>query len=114
MDLIFKNKIEEFLNKDINNNDELMKFIKDPQNVLIKKIKEINQKNLLESKINKNINNTLKYLEQMKILIPKIINNIDNIVKEKTIEYHKEYILERERKLKEEKLNIEKNFETAK
>ena len=114
LDLIFKNKIEEFLNKDINNNDELMKFIKDPQNVLIKKIKEINQKNLLESKINKNINNTLKYLEQIKILIPKIINNIDNIVKEKTIEYHKEYILERERKLKEEKLNIEKNFETAK
>ena len=98
-DLIFQNKIEELFNKDINSDDALIKFINKPEFEIIKKIKEINQNNLLETEIAKNVKNTIKVFEQVKHDLPDIINKIDNLVEEKTEEYHKNYELERKRKL---------------
>jgi hypothetical protein len=114
-DLIFKNEIEEFFNKDINDTkDELIMLIKDPQNEILKRIKEKSQNNLLETEIKVNIEETIKIFDNIKTSFPKIIESIEKRVKEKTKEYHNNYIQDRERKLKSEIDNIEQNFEKAK
>jgi len=114
-DLIFKNEIEEFFNKNINDTkDELIMFIKTPQIEILKRIKEKSQYNLLETEIKVNIEETIKIFNEIKSSFPKIIDNIEKRVKEKTKEYHNNYIQERDRKLRFEINNIEQNFETVK
>ena len=114
-DLIFKNKIADYFNKDINDTkDELIMLIKNPQNEILKKINEKKQYNLLKNEIKVNIEETIKIFEIIKMKVPEIIDNIEKIVKEKTKEYHNEYIKKKEIILKNLKDNIEQKFEKAK
>ena len=113
-DLIFQNQIDNLFMKSINNNDELILLIKKPEEELIKKIKEENQKNLLDTEIKKHIKSTQDLFSEIKSKVPKIINNIHSRVEEKTKEYHKIYVQEKEAKLKEETCKIEESFEEAK
>ena len=105
-DLIFKNKIEEFFDKDIDCEDEIIMLINNPQDEIIKKIKEKNQNLLLETEIKKNVDNTFKIMENIKKDAPKIIDKIIKLVKEKTEEYHNNYLKKRESIMKNEIDNI--------
>ena len=113
-DLIFKNKIEEFFKMDLNSNDELIKLINKPQDEIIEKIKERNQKDLLEKRIKKNIKTTNERLEYLKKSMPGIVDKLNNIVDEKTQEYHNNYIKKKNELLDNAKKNIEKYFEKVK
>ena len=113
-DLIFQNKIDELFEKDINCNDELIKFIDKPQAEIIKKIKEKNQKELLETKILENVKKTDKLVKVFKKSGQSMIDTLNSIVKEKTTEYHNIYLKERENKLKYEVKNIEEEIEKTK
>ena len=114
-DLIFDNKIEELFNKNIENcNDEIIKLINKPQEELINKIKKKNQERLLEEKIKKNINNTLQIFKNIKKDVPKIIDKINDIVKQKTKEYHNNYETQRNREMKKIENNIQEELEKTK
>ena len=69
---------------------------------------------LYKYRIGNNINNTLKILNHLKRDLPLIIKDINNIVKEKTKEYHDYYSKEGSKKLKIEISNIEKNIKKVK
>ena len=114
LDLIFKNQIEEFFNKNINSKDEIIMLINKPQDEIIKKIKERKQKLLLEKEIKINASNTFKYFENLKKDAPKIIDNIINLVKKKTIEYHNNYEIVRKWKMQNIINNIDQNLNKAK
>ena len=113
-DLIFENKIEEFFKKDMNSNDELIKFINKPQYEIIEKIKERVQKDLLKKKIEEHIKNTDEIFEYLKNSMPDIIDKLNDIVNEKTKEYHNKYINKKNESMEIEKKNIEKNLEEHK
>ena len=114
-DLIFQNKIEEIFDKDIDKDkNEIIKLINKPQEELIKKINELNQKNLLNDEISINIEQTNEITVQIKKEVPSIIENICNKVSEKTEEYRNIFLKDKEKRMKEEMDNIQKNIETAK
>ena len=113
-ELVFNNQIEELFDKDIYTDYDLLKFINKPKDEIIAKIKELKHKIILQNDIKKNSNNTINMLTQIKKDAPNIINKINNIVIEKTKEYHDIYIKD-EKILKAKELeNIEKNEEQIK
>jgi len=115
LDLIFKNKIEEIFNKNIySNDDELILLINKPQDEIIKKIKERNQKKKKETEIKVNIRNTSEYLTEIINKLPEIIDKINKIVKKKTKDYQNNFKSEKENRLKLEEKNIMENFNSKK
>ena len=113
--LIFNNQIDDFFKKSINSDDELIKLIQNPEEEFKKKIKEINQKEKKSNlEIKENIKNTKELLAKMKKSLPNLINNIDIIVKNKAEEYHKNYLIERDYKIKNENESLEKKLEKIK
>ena len=113
-DLIFDDKIEELFNKDINTVSELFNFINRPKDEVINKIKELKQKSILQNDIQKNSKNTINMLIQIKKDAPNIIDKINNIVIEKTKEYHDIYNKNKEILLAKELKNIDKFEEQSK
>ena len=115
LNLTFENKIEELFTKDTNKEEnDIIKLINKPKFEIIKKIREMNQKHLLEMEMNKNITDTFELFKQIKESVPNLINSIEQIVKEKTKEYHIHFLEEKEKKMEEEKNNLDKNVEEAK
>ena len=113
-DLIFDDKVEELFNKDINTDSEFFNFINRPKDEVINKIKELKQKSILQNDIQKNSKNTINMLNQIKKDSPIIIDKINNIVIEKTKEYHDIYNKNKEILLAKELKNIEKIEEQSK
>ena len=116
LDLIFENKINEFFNVDLTNNekDDLIQLINKPQDLLTKKIKERNLYYLQKNKFRLHIDNSLKILNHIKNDLPIIIRDINMIVIKKTKEYHDYYLKEGSKKLKNEIINIEQNLKKTK
>ena len=113
-DIIFKNQIEEFFKKNMNSlDDELIKFINHPHDEILGKIKEKAKRNLLESEIKKNVDNTFEIIRNIKNNVPEIIEEISSIVEKKTKEYHDVYVKEREKRLEKEKDNVENSLQKA-
>ena len=91
-DLVFDNKIEEIFDKDIEKSDnEILKLINKPQDELRKKIKERNQKKLLETEISENVKKTLNILKEINSSALQILDKIEKRVNDKTKEYHNKY-----------------------